>query len=172
MTSHSTTEPDRENSESTPQQQQAISRAHTSTTRKQPSCSEPCRDSRCPPHSGSSMPSLWRHLDVWLGYCFTLGFLAPLALALALYPAARRLLSSSWAISRDCLRSLAYPRWVLFWLCVSSLIVSCLFLFMPQDIVVAGIRNDPLRFLQFRMNAIFMIPIVILMFTHNSTRED
>ena len=67
------------------------------------------------------------------------------------------LLSAVLGMLRESWRSLAQPRWVLYWLLVSSLIWLLLWCFMPQRSAIDIALQSPLHFLKWRFNLLLFV---------------
>ena len=74
----------------------------------------------------------------------------------------RCLLSCAVETSRACWRSLAQPRWVLFWLAVASLICSLSLWFMPPAFALDTARAHPAKFLLVKANAVYLLTVVAI----------
>lgn len=74
----------------------------------------------------------------------------------------RCLLSCAAETSRACWRSLARPRWVLFWLAVASLACSLSLWFMPPAFALDTARAHPAKFLLVKANAVYLLTVVAI----------
>lgn len=72
-----------------------------------------------------------------------------------LLSAAAGMLLASW-------RSLAQPRWALYWLCVLSLILLCLWYFMPPQSVIDFSSGNPMRFLRWKFNLLLLVAALVV----------